>query len=408
MQTPLLLASVIAALVSALAGGSMPNLRSAEAGPNPCPPADLAVFFEDCFDLGDTNGGADDSDSSSTVNSDNEAPWSEAESGDGCAIAAEELSIRNASATNCTVTTDLVSVQGYSEITITFDWGYEAPGGGTFGVWLNQDAGGFVSLADLVMGQGSTCDQAFSGNCADAGFVEVITLEDCLQHSFELQFTEPEGVVTATAALVDDVRIEGTAQDCEGEEPQAPDIVVTKVCFGTGSDATFGITIGTQTETVPCGESSTLFDVPPGTYPVSEEISDPTGFTTLIFCASAPVVVGTSTDVIVPADADVIEDITCVILNNFDPEDDDGLGDLICSCTCCSLDLEIDVDNSNTNTFGIDNANTNGNANENPNTNTNEIVNTNNLDQNANQELNNTTEQVSNNTSSPEVNIDFD
>jgi hypothetical protein len=190
------------------------------------------------------------------------------------------------------------------------------------------------------------------------------------------------------------------------DNPDVPNIVVTKVCFGTGFDATFDITIGDQTETVPCDGSTTLVDAVPGTYPVSEDISDPTGFDTLIFCGNDPVVVGTSTEVTIP-DVDPV-DVSCVILNNFDPEGDDDVEDLICSCTCCGLNLELDLDNTNTNTIGIENENENENTNNNTNDNENNNTNTNTQDQTNDQNQDNNNSQTNNITSSPEVNIDFD
>src|SRR5688572_9491908 len=83
--------TVVTALTLVLAGGAL--TPRAEAGPNPCPPADAAVFFLDCFDLNDTNG-TDDTDDSSTVDSANEDAWTDDEfGGDLCKIENEELAI---------------------------------------------------------------------------------------------------------------------------------------------------------------------------------------------------------------------------------------------------------------------------------------------------------------------------
>jgi hypothetical protein len=197
------------------------------------------------------------------------------------------------------------------------------------------------------------------------------------------------------------------------DDPTLPNIEVTKICIEAPADvADFDITIDTQTEAVPCNGTTSLDDVEPGTYEVSEGDND--AIATVIFCGDAAVVVGTSTEVTIPDEGAV--DVACVIINSFDP-DEDALDDLICSCTCCGgLELDIDINNGNTNTIGIDNDNLNNNANNNDNANTNDNdnenkndnVNTNTQDQDNTQDQNNTNDQTNNITSSPEVNIDFD
>jgi hypothetical protein len=199
----------------------------------------------------------------------------------------------------------------------------------------------------------------------------------------------------------------------DDDDPTLPNISVTKICIEAPADvADFDITIGDQTEAVPCNGTTSLDDVEPGTYEVSEGDND--AVATAIFCGDAAVVVGASTEVTIPDEGAV--DVACVIINSFDP-DEDALDDLICSCTCCGgLELDIDINNGNTNTIGIDNANLNNNANNNDNANTNDNdnenkndnKNENTQDQDNTQDQNNTNDQTNNITSSPEVNIDFD
>jgi hypothetical protein len=197
----------------------------------------------------------------------------------------------------------------------------------------------------------------------------------------------------------------------DDDDPTLPNIEVTKICIDAPADVgDFDITIGDQTEAVPCNGTTSLDDVDPNTYAVSEGDND--AVATAIFCGDAAVVVGTSTEVTIPDEG--ATDVFCVIINSFDP---DALDDLICPCPCgCGLDLEIDVDNTNTNTIGIDNDNLNNNANDNANTNANDNdnqnennnENTNEQTQDNTQDQNNTNDQTNNITSSPEVNIDFD
>jgi hypothetical protein len=189
------------------------------------------------------------------------------------------------------------------------------------------------------------------------------------------------------------------------DNPALPDISVTKVCVGEGFEATFEITIGTQTETVPCDGTTSLNDVAPGVYDISETISgaDADGFTTVIVCSDAGIVDGTGTSVTIPDTGAV--DVSCVIINGFavDP------GDLVCPCPCgCIGDIEIDLDNTNTNVIGIENENENENTNNNTNDNENNNTNTNTQDQTNDQNQDNNNSQTNNITSSPEVNIDFD
>jgi hypothetical protein len=185
------------------------------------------------------------------------------------------------------------------------------------------------------------------------------------------------------------------------DSPDVPNIWVTKICVGDGFDAEFAITIGSQTEAVLCNLTTVLVDVAPGDYPVSEQITgvDADGFSTVIVCGDGEVVAGRSTTVTVDT-----ADVSCVIINSFDP----GLEDLICSCTCCMGDIEIDIGNENTNVIGIENENENKNANTNDNNNENTNTNTNTQDQDNAQDQDNSNNQTNNITSSPEVNIDFE
>jgi hypothetical protein len=201
---------------------------------------------------------------------------------------------------------------------------------------------------------------------------------------------------------------QGDASPCtwtnEFDDPEVPNVNVTKVCVGE-FDATFEITVGGATQPIECSEAISFLDVEPGTYELVETINggDEDGFATVISCddtgesvegITAPVTVGEV-------------DVNCIVINGVD------IDDLLCPC---GNEIDIDIDNSNTNTIGIDNANLNNNANDNDNANTNDNdnenkndnVNTNTQDQTNNQDQSNTNDQSNNITSSPEVNIDFD
>jgi hypothetical protein len=197
-------------------------------------------------------------------------------------------------------------------------------------------------------------------------------------------------------------------------ESQLVSLTVTKLCVGEGFAATFEITAADVTETAACGDTVTAPDLAPGDYTVSETISgdDAGAFATVIACDGGVPVEDPSVTVTIPADAAV--DVTCVIINFFDPDGAVDGDPTALICLVC-LDLEIDIDNGNTNTIGIDNDNTNSNANDNDNLNDNDNSNEN-KNENANQNVqdqdnaqgqDNANEQTNNVTSSPEVNIDF-
>jgi CSLREA domain-containing protein len=193
--------------------------------------------------------------------------------------------------------------------------------------------------------------------------------------------------------------------DIGAYEVQAPGLAVTKFCVGEGFEASFQITAAHVTAPAECGDTVTASGLPPGDYIVGESISGPdaAGFATLIACDAELPVMSTTATASIPEGA--VEDVTCVIINFFEPDGvDEDAAALICFC---SLDLEIDIDNTNTNVIGIENDNDNDNANDNSNANTNDNANTNSQDQDNAQDQDNQNGQANNITSSPEVNIDF-
>jgi hypothetical protein len=211
LRTLLLWAAVA---VITLASGLFASSPRVEAGPNPCPPLDPSNFvFFDCFDVGDTDG-SDEANATFPVDSANQTAWSESESSTtGCMIVSEELRLSNVAGGVCTsVASPEVTISGYSQVTISFEWGSAiTEATGTFAALLNQNSAGFNPLTTLSV-DADDCDvDVEEGNCADTTFTTTIPL-DCGEHTFQIQFTGPTAV--GSRAFVDDVRFEGTEQTC--------------------------------------------------------------------------------------------------------------------------------------------------------------------------------------------------
>src|SRR5690606_30247221 len=244
----------------------LPASPTVEAGPDPCPPDDPAVFFYDCFDLGDMNGQDEalPGDSSDNVDSDNyDNQWDEVEgASQDCKINFEELLLSSVGTIGfgCSaVTSPVVTVSGYSEVTVSFAWGGQGavlvppP---SLSVYLDQGSG-FTQIGEaLILPLPSTCDSVgLIGlvTCADFDANIPVTLADCGEHQLRLRFNGPAFVGgVSLLAYVDDVRIVGTSQEgCDAagdDDPALPNINVTKVCVGGSPSATFAISIGSQTE----------------------------------------------------------------------------------------------------------------------------------------------------------------
>jgi hypothetical protein len=219
-------------------------------------------------------------------------------------------------------------------------------------------------------------------------------------------FTPTEGDATVVCTF-------NNATEAVGDDdPAIPNIAVSKVCVGEGFEATFEITVGEESGAVECGgDPVTAVDLEPGSYDITETIegADADGFATVIVCSDGTLAEGTSASVTIPAEGAL--DVTCVVINVFDP----GLAleDLLALLCGCPIDIEIDIDNTNGNTIGIDNSNANNNANNNDNDNLNanenknenDNKNENTQDQTNTQDQNNENSQTNNITSSPEVNI---
>ena len=360
--------AIVVAVVALALFSAMPDV---EAGPDPCPPLDANVLFFDCFDLGtaDTNGG-DDLDGSLTVDSSNEGAWVQSETTlSSCVITAEEMALHRffslADLICNSVTSPLVTFSGFSEVTVRFEWGGTSDTSSTFGALLSEDGGTFESVDTIILPVINSCDTVNGGNCADNTFTSTAEFEDCGEHTLQLQLTGPTAATSHSIAYVDDVRFVGTA--CVDA---AAAVTVTKACLGAGFDATFDISIGDQTESVACGQSTTLVDATAGDYTISETIGGPDagGFTTAIVCEDGEVILGTSTSVAIPAEG--AEDVSCVLINDFTGG---GLTEEEVTQLLLSLNLDLDLEaeiehelnNVNSNVSDNDNTNENNNTNEN-------------------------------------------